>query len=497
MASKVFTSRDDETLVRSIQQHGLLAPKGDPKWKVLRIALALSLRLPEAPAETFDDYPKDGGEYALPQLCGDGQEEDYTDAFRALLSVYHDTDLFSTTDDQFVRLLQRHIRRGLHEIDRSWAIGHDFHELLYQELFSKRQQEADHPIEDLTQKLLTSLRQFNIRAEIKRMVDGPRLQSYEAILADAGQLRLLQKRTEELAFDLACGPVSISIGQEPRQADILIPKPRNTWKTVTWESVQAAIPDDKNMRLGIVLGVNTLGIPIPLDLADAPHLLVGGTTGSGKSICLHALLCSLLSRHKSNSLRLCLIDPKRTELSEYEGLPHLHGEAPVQDVSLAASTLDKIAKEMEQRETQLVQRGFKQLMEWRASSDDAPPYLVVVVEELADLLLQHPEAESPLIRLAQKGRASGIHLVLATQRPDSATFSGLLRSNVPSRVALTVQKASESRIIIDETGAELLLGRGDMLLKFFGNFPCRMHGTLLTSTDIRSIVATAKHHEGK
>lgn len=492
MATKVFTSRDDETLIRTVQQHGLLADKSDPKWKVLRIAFALSLRSPEAPAETFDDHHPKDGEYALKQLCGEGQEPDYTDAFRALLSVYHDLDLFTAADDLFVKLLQRHIRRGLSEIERSWAIGHDFHELLYQELFGKRQQEVDQPVEDLTEKLLSSLRHFDIRAEVKRLVDGPRLQAYETILADAGQLRLLQKRTEELAFDLASGPISISIGQESRQADILIPKPRNAWRPVTWSTIQSAIPNTQKARLGVVLGVDTRGTPVGFDLASAPHLLVGGTTGSGKSVCLHALICSLLSRHDSSSLQLCLIDPKRTELSEYAGVPHLHGQAPVQDVALAADTLHEIANEMDRREFALAERGFKQLAEWRAASSDAPPYLVVVVEELADLLLQHPEAESPLIRLAQKGRASGIHLVLATQRPDGVTFSGLLRSNVPSRVALTVQKSSESRIIIDESGAELLLGQGDMLVKLLGDPVLRMHGAFLTSEDIRSVVAAAK-----
>lgn len=492
MAKKVFTSREDEALIRTVQQHGLLAGKGDPKWKILRIALALSLRLPESPAESFDDYHPKDGEYALAQLCGEGQETDYTDAFRALLSIYHDVDLFAASDEQFVKLLQRHIRRGLNEIERSWAIGHDFHELLYQELFGKRQQEANQPIEDLTEKLLSSLRHFDIRAEIKGVIDGPRLQAYVTILADAGQLRLLQKRTEELAFDLTCGPISISIGQESRQADILIPKPRNAWKAVTWSSIQAAIPDTKQAKLGVVLGVDNRGQPISFDLASAPHLLVGGTTGSGKSVCLHALICSLLARHESRSLQLCLIDPKRTELSEYAGLPHLYGASVVQDVALAANILHEVAAEMDSREEKLAERGFKQLAEWRNKDSEAPPYLVVVVEELADLLLQHPEAEAPLIRLAQKGRASGIHLVLATQRPDGVTFSGLLRSNVPSRVALTVQKSTESRIIIDETGAELLLGQGDMLLKLLGAPLLRMHGAFLSSDDIRSIVAAAK-----
>lgn len=490
MASKVFTSRDDETLIRAVQMQGLRAPKGDPKWRVLRIALALSLRYPEPPAESFDDcHPKDG-EYALAQLCGEKQEADYTDAMRALLSVHHDVDLFAD-DDAFVRLLQRHVRRGLQEIERGWAIGHDFHEFLYQELFGKRNTESV-LVEDISQKLLVALRRLEIRADIREVLDGPRLRAYRAVLADAGHLRLLQKHTEELAFDLACGPIGIEVGNEPRQVDILVPKPRSAWQTVTWDSVAAAVPAAATTRLGVALGVDPQGRTFSFDLAAAPHMLVGGTTGSGKSVCLHAMICSLLLRHGPNALQLCLIDPKRTELSDYAGLPHLWDGSPVQDVGLAADTLSEVAAEMDRREIALASQGYKQLAEWRDRAADAPPFIVVVVEELADLLLQRPEAEAPLVRLAQKGRASGIHLVLATQRPDSVTFSGLLRSNVPCRIALTVQKSTESRIIVDEVGAELLLGHGDMLVKLVGEPLRRVHGAYVDAKDIRAAVAAAK-----
>jgi S-DNA-T family DNA segregation ATPase FtsK/SpoIIIE len=144
---------------------------------------------------------------------------------------------------------------------------------------------------------------------------------------------------------------------------------------------------------------------------------------------------------------------------------------------------------MGEREAKLAELGFKNLQEWRKQRTDAPPYHVVFVEELADLIMQYQEAEVPLVRLAQKGRASGIHLVLATQRPDSVTLSGLLRTNVPSRVALSVQKASESRIILDDSGAELLLGQGDALVKIVGEEVKRVQCAFVDNSDIKSIIS--------
>lgn len=494
--AKIATSTNDEVIIKQILNKGLLSTdeKRDPKWISLRLALALSLRHKSMPEETFDHFTASDprkGEYALQQVSGEGSDHDYTDAYRAVLSIYHDTDLFADHDG-FIRYLQRHIRRGLAEIERSWRDSHDFHEYLFQELFSRTSSNTPSVI-DLTSALLAALHENGIDADIRTIHDGPRLQSYETVLTDATQLRTLQRARENIEFALARDAITLQSGIEPRRVDIQVPKPRTNWRTVTWSEVSPHLPTTDVAQLGVALGVDPLGIPVSFDLASAPHLLVGGTTGSGKSVCLHALISSLLLGHGPQSMRLCLIDPKQLEFAAYAALPDLWSDEPLVDASTALDALLTLVSEMEQREAALARLGYKQLTEWRRQQRDAPPYLVIVVEELADLLMQRPEVEVPLVRLAQKGRASGIHLILATQRPDSATFSGLLRSNIPSRIALTVQKAAESRIILDETGAEHLLGQGDMLLKLVGQDVRRVHGAAITSVDIDAAIRTARN----
>ncbi|MDO9065374.1 MAG: FtsK/SpoIIIE domain-containing protein, partial [Sulfuricella sp.] len=201
---------------------------------------------------------------------------------------------------------------------------------------------------------------------------------------------------------------------------------------------------------------------------------------SGKSVCLHVLLLSILTTRSPQRAQLVLIDPKRVEFTPYQGIPSLYAPVITEGIE-AARCLKGLVREMESREKLLASRSAR---EWGELSDNAPPRLVVVVEELAELLAQSPEAEESLVRLAQKARAAGIHLVLATQRPDAATFSGLLRANIPSRIALTVQKGADSRIILDEMGAEKLLGKGDMLVKWLGGKTTRVHGINLTPDDI-------------
>lgn len=494
--SRVYISVEDEQQVRIIMRKGLRAEEREPKWKALRLALALSLSRSEEPSEDYDDYRPKGGDYSWDQVCGQGQESDYTDAYRALLSVFHGTDLFTDEEGLFARLLQRHIRRGLAEIRAGWRETHDFHEFLYQELLSRSPTINTTSVYQ-SEQLIAALKELGITAEVTGHAEGPRLQSFDLQLEDATQLRALQRAHENLALILGTGPISFALPGTPRTVTAQIPKPKSAWRMVAWSEVMESVPGESDAQMGICLGVDPVGIPVVFDLTSAPHLLVAGTTNSGKSVTLHAIICSLLSRHGMDVVRLCLIDPKQVEFAPYKGLPHLLTEDPITDMAVAKATLDAVCDEMGKREKQLAKRGFKNLSEWRAQRDDAPAYYVVCVEELADLIMQHPEAEVPLVRLAQKGRASGIHLVLATQRPDSVTLSGLLRTNVPSRIALSVQKAAESRIILDDTGAELLLGQGDALVKLVGESVRRVQCAFVSSNDIKSVVSAARTLRGK
>jgi S-DNA-T family DNA segregation ATPase FtsK/SpoIIIE len=481
--AKVYTSRGDEDIITLVLRKGLLAQ--GHKWTVLRMALALSLKQSAPPDESFDalEGGKDG-EYTVEVLTGGSQKESegFVDAFRALLSAYHQQDLFDDKEDKlYARLLQRHIRRGLREIHTSWRESHDFHEYLYQEFFTT--QGEGHTLTAHVQSnesLLHALEELGLTAEITETREGPRVTRQMVRLADAEDYGRLERRLEDLAFTLGLkdAGVFLSPAGEPKTILLDVPRPPQQWKQVganllgSWAAPTSGLP--------VLLGVDVEGKPVIHDLAEAPHLLVAGTTGSGKSVCLHVLLLSILTTRSPQRAQLVLIDPKRVEFTPYQGIPSLYAPVITEGIE-AARCLKGLVREMESREKLLASRSAR---EWGELSDNAPPRLVVVVEELAELLAQSPEAEESLVRLAQKARAAGIHLVLATQRPDAATFSGLLRANIPSRIALTVQKGADSRIILDEMGAEKLLGKGDMLVKWLGGKTTRVHGINLTPDDI-------------
>jgi len=492
--AKIYTSRKDEDTIDLVLRNGFRA-RG-PKWTVLRVALALSLKqTEEEPSDSFDnlDGDKEGrGEYFIDRVTGRDQKEtdSFVDAFRALLSVYHHQDLFGIdNDDLYGRLLQRHIRRGLREIHTSWRESHDFHEFLLQEFFAAQSGHEVAPEHERgTKQLVQALEEFGLTAEVLDSRDGPRVTRHTLHLADAEDFSRLERKLEDLEFTLGIKGTGIFMTRagEPKTIWLDIPRPMQQWNPVGadllggWEVPKTGLP--------ILLGVDIAGAPVVRDLVEAPHLLVAGTTGSGKSVCLHALLLSLLAHQPQNKLQVLLIDPKRVELAAYQGVPQLLAPIITDGVE-AARWLKNLVREMESREKLLASSGAR---EWHALGDSAPPRLVVVVEELADLLAQAPEVEESLVRLAQKSRAAGMHLVLATQRPDAATFSGLLRSNVPSRIALTVQKAADSRIILDESGAEKLLGKGDMLVKWLGEKSVRVHGPNIQPEDVTRLVRSVR-----
>lgn len=495
----LYTDARDEQTIEDVLLHGLNTPRA-PKLRVLRIALGRSLQISTPPAEELDGGSMGGSEYALTRVTGAGLaaddegRQDYDLAVRAMLSVYHGEDMFQGEESErrYRRYLQRHIRRGLQEIRTTWRPGHDFHGFLYHELFVGQ---APRPARaELGQEILAGLREIGVSAQIRSVEDGPRISRYRIFLDDVNHYDKVKRGLDKLGLHLGLSTRQGILLQEDedreREARVLaldVPRPRETWHTVPGARLRDWATQAKDVpMLTVWPGVDVLGEPVHFDLAASPHLLVGGTTGSGKSVCLHALLLSLLWRLKPKDLQLTLIDPKRVELAHYGAFPQVTGGQIIEDIGDALETLDGLVDEMECRTLLLRQHGVANLAEGREQGRIDLPYVVVVVEELADLLFQSREAESPLVRLTQKARAVGIHLVLATQRPDSDTFSGLLRSNVPGRIALSVRTGAESKIILDETGAEKLLGAGDMLLRpQAGVATRRAHGVRVSSDDIR------------
>jgi S-DNA-T family DNA segregation ATPase FtsK/SpoIIIE len=344
--------------------------------------------------------------------------------------------------------------------------------------------------EEECNQLLKKLKGLGIAAEIRNSVVGPRLTRFRLYLSDTRDYSQLENRLDELGFSLGTGQGSITLTQadEPQTCFLHLPRKPNEWLSVGPQQFEAATRAfaGLNMILPISAGVDVVGIPVIFDLADAPHLLVGGTTGSGKSVCVNALLLSLLLSARKLPIQLALIDPKQVEFRLWQDCGILYANIAT-SVSAATHLLDELIEEMDKRYAQFADMGVKNLLEARERGFEGG-WIVLAVDEMADLVMQGKPgkaAEDKLVQLAQKARAAGIHLILATQRPEAATFSGLLRSNCPSRIALHVQKSSESKIILDETGAESLLGKGDMLLKGAGMQTRRSHGYLLGPADIK------------
>lgn len=492
----VNTSRDDEAIIDQVRVYGFRTPNA-PKYRVLRLALAKSLRMEAEPEKELDTIPtvEQGKDYSLEQVTGLGRSEDakgmhdFDAAARALLSVYHNEDLFAS-DQRYKSLLQRHIRRGLREIRTSWSRSHNFAAWLREELFPALDAFglASNAAPD-TDSLMAALKEIGVHAEIRGVRQGSRLDRYSLYLANIHHLDTLKKGLGKLAFRLGVpdDSVTLVLGNEAGIADLDIPRVQAEWRSVPTARMQQWAGEERPEKLPVWLGQTVLGGDFTMDLAEAPHVLVGGTTGSGKTVCLHSLICSLLSTLNPQKLQLALIDPKGTELNGYAQLPNLFGGKVAKSVLEAAGLLDALVEEMESRNRQFVELGVRNIDD--AQGKIALGRIVLVVEELADLFMQSKELETPLVRLAQKARSAGIHLVLATQRPDSATFSGLLRSNIPARIALRVQKHTESTIILDQKGAEALLGKGDMLVKTTDRpEPVRVHGANIGDGEIARAV---------
>ncbi|MBF0333800.1 MAG: DndE family protein [Alphaproteobacteria bacterium] len=484
--AKIFIPSWDEQFSQELREAGLGVARKAPHWIIARLALARSLQMPQFPDDELKKpvTRERAFEIHMEQLTGENNPsmDDLTDDFRVILSLYHNEDLFADRD-RFIEVIQRHIQRGMAEIRASWRPGNDFHDYLYQELFFERTRSESDAQGDLGPGLHRALGEIGVGADIEKMVVGPRLTRFTLRLSASGDLDRLRKDIDKIPFELGINQaVTIVPIADQRRVALDVPRPDSDWHPVVGANIPSWVRDHKAV-LPVCPGTDVLGNPVVFDLAEAPHLFVAGTTGSGKSVCVHALLLSLLS--SGRNLRLALIDPKEVEFVGYASCKKLWGGTVITEAAEAEEMLEGLVAEMNSRQKVLAALGVTNLSEAQGKGSDLPR-IVVVVDELADLLMQRPNSESSLIRLAQKARAVGIHLILATQRPGADTFPGLLRSNVPSRIALTVRSSQESRIILDEVGAEKLLMRGDMLIRLSGMQTIRSHGARVEHGDIRA-----------
>ena len=340
--------------------------------------------------------------------------------------------------------------------------------------------------------LVQTLKHFGIEATICGQISGPRVTRYELQLAPGTKVSKVAALKDDLSYALATTEIRI-LAPIPGKQAVGVEIPNLQPNLVTLGDIFDDLPATAS-PLAVWLGKDISGTAVWTDLARMPHLLIAGTTGSGKSGCINTILTSVLLRSTPDEVRMILIDPKRIELGFYETIPHLLAPV-VTSPKQAAAALTNVVAEMERRYEKLSILRARNLAEanrtLRQRGEQSLPYLLVVIDELADLMMISPQdVEDAVIRLAQKSRAVGIHLVLATQRPSVDVITGMIKANVPSRIAFAVSSQTDSRVILDGAGAESLLGQGDMLFKPLGTSRLqRVQGAYVSEEEIALVVS--------
>lgn len=356
-------------------------------------------------------------------------------------------------------------------------------------------------LDQKSRELMNCLADFNVQGELIRVTPGPVITLFEIRPAPGVRVGRITNLNDDLARSLRAEAVRIQ-APVPGSDTVGIEIPNAVRATVNFrELVQSTAFQESDSRLTMALGKDIEGRPAVRDLATMPHALVAGTTGSGKSVCLNSILVSLLYKATPDEVKLMLIDPKRVEMAMYRDMPHLVHPV-VTEMSLAKTALDWAVHEMERRYDCLARLGVKNIKDFNkkilSMGENRPPaladlvclpYLVIVIDELADLMMTAgKEVEACLVRLAQLARAAGIHLIVATQRPSVDVVTGILRANFPCRIAFQVANKYDSRTILDASGAEKLLGKGDMLFKPSGGKLQRLHGPFVTDEEVEAVV---------
>ena len=367
----------------------------------------------------------------------------------------------------------------------------------------KNQSKEKRIVRDNIKILEETFASFGIKAAVERAEIGPSVTKYEVKPAVGVRVNRISNLADDLALALAAKDIRIE-APIPGKSLVGIEVPNSEVATVTFRELWEQSKTDASKLLEIPLGKAVNGSVRSFDLAKMPHLLVAGSTGSGKSVAVNGIIASILMKARPDEVKFMMVDPKMVELSVYNDIPHLLIPV-VTNPRKASRALQKVVDEMENRYELFSKVGARNIAgynakvaEYNAQSEykQVPlPLIVVIVDELADLMMvASKEVEDAIIRLGQKARAAGIHMILATQRPSVDVISGLIKANVPSRIAFAVSSGTDSRTILDENGAEKLLGRGDMLFKPIDeNHPVRLQGSFISDEDVERIVAFVKN----
>lgn len=362
---------------------------------------------------------------------------------------------------------------------------------------------TDEEINENIDRLMDTLTSFKIRVQSITCACGPTITRYEVKPEPGVRVRSIANLVDDIALGLAKTGVRIE-APIPGKSAVGIEVPNDKKLTVYLRD----LIENKNFtemksKLSACLGEDVGGRPIMFDIAKMPHLLIAGATGMGKSVCINSIIVSLLYKAKPDEVKLILIDPKKVEFSIYKDIPHLHVPI-VTEPKKAAGALASAVAEMERRFTLMEDVGVRDIANYNRITKDDPdmefmPQMVIIIDELADLMMTAPDdVESCICRITQKARAAGMHLIVGTQRPSVDVITGLIKANIPSRIAFTVASQVDSRTIIDIAGAEKLIGRGDMLYAPVGvSKPMRVQGSFVSESEVEAVVEFIKKHNGK
>lgn len=344
------------------------------------------------------------------------------------------------------------------------------------------------------------LADFEIKGTVVEIHVGPAVTQYEVAVSSGTKLSKIENMDKEIALALAAKHVSIE-APIPGKSTVGVEIPNPTISAVKIKEVLGNIPkEQEKAKILVALGKDLMGRVQTTDITKMPHLLVAGSTGSGKSVCMNSIIASILMRYRPDQVKLVLVDPKKVEMSHYNGVPHLLWPV-VTDPKKASTALQRIVAIMDERYDTFSETGVKKIEDYNDMVDkkkdkdpscplEKMPYIVVIIDELADLMMvASKEVEASIQRITQLARAAGIHLIVATQRPSTNVITGVIKANIPSRISFAVASFVDSRTILDRSGAEKLLGKGDMLFMPIGeNTPIRIQGCFITDDEVRRVI---------
>ncbi|WP_104722512.1 FtsK/SpoIIIE domain-containing protein [Helicobacter mesocricetorum] len=493
-----YTNHLEELLIDRIRKNGFGYEDENefPKYLVLRVALACGLNAPLLPLankgwedKRISDNNK-GKEYHLGQITGKGKDEkeDFDLLIRSMLYIKHKAELDRDKKDifknekEYLKILKLYLQRGLYELHNTYKSSDCFYQWCLDNLHLSFKQEGQikendfsNDIKGYFDRVQNYFKKEGIDIELINEADSYRHHICKIELLDSTKIPIFKKKCLYLDDELGESIYIESCKGMGRVYSIQIPKPEKQWQKLGLKEFEEGLSylQKQNYALGVFAGMSVDKEPFCFDLKDTPHLFVAGTTGGGKSVLLKSIILCLA---QNKNVEIAIIDPKAGgSFKEFKGRKNLD----ILSAEGAKEVITSLVSEMEER--------YKR--QAAGESYESMPYKILIIDELADLFGWDPEIQKTLIPLAIKARECKIHLILATQRPDSGVFNGQLRSNIPSRIALKVQKSAESKIILDEAGAEKLTGKGDMLVKTInGDTLQRVLGVHLKEEEIKSLL---------